>query len=122
MDDRRPVPPYCYPSETAGIDRYFDLIGSLADDMERPAHASWWQLMLLPLVYPMLFKYHNRAVREALDEIIDNNEFKLILIANSGYFHTIPDTLSVLTHAYAQSYYYRGGGWYIKKKYLRMIF
>jgi len=101
----------CHPSEIAGSNRYFDLI-------DLP---SWWQLMLLPLVYPMLFKYRNRAVREVLDEITDINELKLILIANSGYFHTIPDTLSVLSHAYAQSYY-RGGGCYIKGKYLRMIF
>lgn len=103
-----------YPSETTGIDRYFDLIDALTHDMERIGHARWWQLMLFPVVYPTLFKYRKRAVREVLDEMIDSEELKLVLNANIGYFHTIPDSFSILYHAYAQSYYYRGGGWYIK--------
>lgn len=103
-----------YPAEANGIKEYFTLIDALADDFSRLEDAAWWELMLFPLVFRNLVKYRKLAVREVLDGMIANEELKLILNANIGYFHTVPDTFSILYHAIAQSSYYRGGGWYIK--------
>ena len=103
-----------YPAEAEGIGRYFDLIDALAADFERVNGAAWWQLMLFPIVFRRLFRYRRRAVREVLDGLIKNEELKLVLNTNIGYYHTTPDTFSMLYHACAQSSYYRGGGWYIK--------
>ncbi len=103
-----------YPAEASGIEEYFTLIDALADDMKRLEDAAWWELMLFPVVFRNLFRYRKRAVREVLDGMIANEELKLILNANIGYYHTVPDTFSILYHAVAQSSYYRGGGWYIR--------
>jgi len=103
-----------YPADANGIDRYFDLIDTLATDVDHIGNAKWWELVLFPFVFHRLMKFRPRAVREVLDELIEIEELKLVLNANIGYFHTTPDTFSILFHAIAQSNYYRGGGWYIK--------
>ncbi|HXY54318.1 MAG TPA: NAD(P)/FAD-dependent oxidoreductase [Nitrospirota bacterium] len=103
-----------YPADAKGIDRYFDLIDTLAKDVERIEHATWWELMLFPFVFRSLIRYRRRSVREVLDGIIENEELKLVLNANIGYYHTVPDTFSMIYHALAQSSYYNEGGWYIK--------
>jgi len=103
-----------YPADAKGIDRYFDLIDTLEAEVEHIQHAKWWELALFPFVFRHLMRFRQRAVREVLDELVENEELKLILNSNIGYFHTTPDTFSILFHAIAQSNYYRGGGWYIK--------
>ena len=103
-----------YPEDASGLDRYFNLIDSLASDIERVQHARWWELMLFPLLFSNLLKYQKLSVLDVLDELLENEELKLILNANIGYYHTAPDTFSILYHSFAQSHYYRYGGWYIK--------
>ncbi len=51
---------------------------------------------------------------EFLDSIIKNNDLKLILLGNLGYFHDDPYTLSLAYYSIAQGSYYSGGASYIK--------
>jgi all-trans-retinol 13,14-reductase len=50
-----------------------------------------------------------------LDSIIQNDDLKLILLGNLGYFHDDPYTLSLMYYSVAQGSYFSGGGNYIKE-------
>ena len=54
------------------------------------------------------------SVGEFLDSIINNDDLKLILLGNLGYFHDDPYTLSLAYYSIAQGSYYSGGASYIK--------
>jgi all-trans-retinol 13,14-reductase len=50
-----------------------------------------------------------------LDSIIRNEDLKLILLGNLGYFHDDPYTLSLIYYSVAQGSYFSGGGNYIRE-------
>lgn len=56
----------------------------------------------------------DKSVGEFLDSIIKNDDLKLILLGNLGYFHDDPYSLSMAYYSRAQGSYYRGGASYIK--------
>jgi len=56
-----------------------------------------------------------RTVGEFLDSIIENNDLKLVLLGNLGYFHDDPYSLSLSYYSVAQGSYYTGGGSFIKR-------
>ena len=56
----------------------------------------------------------DRSVGEWLDEIIENEDLKLILLGNLGYFHDDPYTLSYYYYLTAQGSYYGGRANYIQ--------
>jgi len=51
---------------------------------------------------------------EFMDSIIKNEDLKLVLLGNLGYFHDDPYTISLSYYSAAQGRYFRGGGNYIK--------
>lgn len=59
-------------------------------------------------------KRTEKTIGEFLDAIIENDELKLILLGNLGYFHDDPYTLSLGYYLSAQSRYFIGGGNFIK--------
>lgn len=54
------------------------------------------------------------SVGEFLDSIISNEDLKLVLLGNLGYFHDDPYSLSLTYYCAAQSRYFNGGASYIK--------
>ncbi|MEN8226621.1 MAG: NAD(P)/FAD-dependent oxidoreductase [Bacteroidota bacterium] len=55
-----------------------------------------------------------KSVGQFLDEIISNEDLKLVLLGNLGYFHDDPYTLSWLYYLTAQGSYYGGRANFIK--------
>jgi all-trans-retinol 13,14-reductase len=53
-------------------------------------------------------------VADFLDSIISNDDLKLILLGNLGYFHDDPGSLSLSYYTMAQKSYYTGGASFIK--------
>jgi len=100
--------------EKQGVDDYFDIIESIAKEYVAYVSATRWQKLFTPFIFRTLFKYRKAALKETLDRLTDNEELKLILIANTQYYHEDISKLSLLYHAVAQYSYYSGGGWYIK--------
>jgi all-trans-retinol 13,14-reductase len=84
-----------FPAETTGIKAYF---GQLMNPGKRSADLA----------------HEDRSVGEYLDSIIRNDDLKLILLGNLGYFHDDPYSLSMAYYTAAQSSYYSGGASYIK--------
>ncbi|MDX9928908.1 MAG: NAD(P)/FAD-dependent oxidoreductase [Bacteroidales bacterium] len=81
-----------FPSETAGIDNYFDQIlnpkrkGAGGEPLPEMSVGDW------------------------LDSIINDEDLKLVLLGNLGYFHDDPYSLSMTYYNIAQGSYYGGGG------------
>ena len=54
------------------------------------------------------------SLGEFLDSIISNDDLKLILLGNLGYFHDDPYSISLNYYSIAQGSYFQGGGNFIK--------
>jgi all-trans-retinol 13,14-reductase len=55
-----------------------------------------------------------KSLGEFLDSIISNEELKLILLGNLGYFHDDPYSISLTYYSVAQGSYFKGGASFIK--------
>ena len=85
-----------FPEDAAGIDAYFNQIlnpkrKTAAEEMP-----------------------NDQSVGEFLDSIINNEDLKLVLLGNLGYFHDDPYSISLAYYSMAQGSYYNGGASYIK--------
>ncbi len=103
-----------YPSEKKSIKEYFDLIDNISKDYKKLANASWWQYIFFPLIFKYIIKYRVSSVKKVMDNLFKNEELKLILNSNIGYYNDKISDLSFLYHSIAQNSYFKGGGWYIK--------
>lgn len=106
-----------FPDEEKGIKKFFSEIIGFRDELKRMPRGGLkmlLQLPLFPLLYPRIALSMNKTVSQFLDKIIKNDDLKLALAANFGYYHDNPETMSFSYFAIAQASYYVGGGHYIK--------
>ena len=85
-----------FPEEEGGINSYFDQVLNA----KQKAKESIGQ--------------KESSLGEFLDSIIKNEDLKLILLGNLGYFHDDPYSISLNYYSVAQGSYYSGGGNFIK--------
>jgi all-trans-retinol 13,14-reductase len=83
-----------FPHETGGISAYFNQI--------------------LKPKKKIFEDEQDQSVGEFLDSIIDNEDLKLILLGNLGYFHDDPYSLSLAYYSISQGSYFTGGASFIK--------
>ena len=105
-----------FPEEKKGIRAYFKEIRGIRKEVPKLPRSKFWQLMLLP-IYPLLYPFVTRNAKKSigafLDKKLENENLKLLLTANLGYFHDDPYSMAMIYFATAQDAYY-AGGWYIK--------
>jgi all-trans-retinol 13,14-reductase len=81
---------------------------------EKAGITSWFNAMLAPRKKNQSDNQPDISVGEYLDSIINNDDLKLILMGNLGYFHDDPYSLSLNYYFTAQSSYFNNGGCFIK--------
>ncbi len=84
-----------FPDDTAGIKEYFNMLVNPPKAGEKN-------------------EMSGKSIGEFLDLIIRNEDLKLILLGNLGYFSDDPYSLSLAYYSAAQGSYYTGGSCYIK--------
>ncbi len=85
-----------FPAETKGIEAFYDQI-------------------LYPKKKPVENdKSKDKSLGEFLDSIIRNEDLKLVLLGNLGYFHDDPYSISLTYYSVAQGSYYNSGASFIK--------
>jgi all-trans-retinol 13,14-reductase len=84
-----------FPGETGGIKAYFNQI-------------------LKPKKKVFENGQQDKSLGEFLDSIIHNEDLKLILLGNLGYFHDDPYSLSLSYYSISQGSYFTGGASFIK--------
>ncbi|MBU1118603.1 NAD(P)/FAD-dependent oxidoreductase [Patescibacteria group bacterium] len=106
-----------FPKEKSGIKKFFSTILNYRKELKRMPTTGiklYLQLPLFPLLYPGIVLTMKKTVEQFLDEITKNDDLKLILAANIGYYHDNPTTMAYSYFAIAQASYYSGGGHYVK--------
>jgi all-trans-retinol 13,14-reductase len=104
------------PEEKKGIENFFKEIMGFYDELQRMPRGGLkflLQLPIFPFLYPHFIFSRNKTVGEFMDKIIKNNDLKLALTANIGYYHDSVETMAYSYFAIAQGGYY-SGGYYIK--------
>ncbi len=103
-----------FPEESRAIDKYFKILEDITKCYDKLDSLKWYEMLLFPiLLYPIL-KYKSKSVTDVFDTLTSNEELRLILNANVGYYNDSPDTLCFLLHAIAQNSYFKGGGYFIR--------
>jgi phytoene dehydrogenase-like protein len=105
-----------FPNEETAIRKYFDVIDNFPQEMVKFPTKKWKKLLtypFAPMLYPKLVKYQKKSVGDFLDEITKNEDLKLVLLANLGYYHDDPYSMSMTYYCSAQRNYYNGA-YYIK--------
>lgn len=107
-----------YPSEKKGIRSYFHTIRSVREDIFRLAELPTWKIALMlplfPVLFPGLIKSTGMTLGRFLDRHFRNEDLKLILSANLGYYHDDPYTMAMDYYGTAQGGYFEGGGHFIR--------
>ncbi|MFO7722668.1 MAG: NAD(P)/FAD-dependent oxidoreductase [Bacteroidales bacterium] len=85
-----------FPQEEAGIRAYFDQLLNARKKLKESEGQP------------------ERTVGEFLDSMIGDDNLKLVLLGNLGYFHDDPYSLSLSYYSIAQGSYFQGGGNFIK--------
>jgi all-trans-retinol 13,14-reductase len=86
-----------FPDETSGINAYFNHL--LTPRKKNPTNET----------------IKDMSVGEYLDSIIKNEDLKLVLLGNLGYFHDDPYSLSLAYYSVAQGSYFNCGGSFIRE-------
>lgn len=106
-----------FPNEERGIRRFFKVVMGIYNEVNRLPREKWKFIALLP-VFPIFFKNvmlrENATLGPFLDSIIEDEDLKLVLLGNLGYYHDNPYTMSLLVYGVAQGSYFSGGGHFIK--------
>ena len=106
-----------FPNEEKGIRKFFKVILNILRELRRLPREKWKLFALLPvfpIIYPNVMFRENGTIGDFLDSIINDEDLKLVLLANLGYYHDDPYSLSLLYYAAAQASYFSGGGHFIK--------
>jgi all-trans-retinol 13,14-reductase len=85
-----------FPGEIDGIDAFFNQI---LKPKRKPAENE---------------DSREKSLGEFLDSIISNEDLKLVLLGNLGYFHDDPYSISLTYYSVAEGSYYHGGASFIK--------
>jgi len=85
-----------FPAETTGIDAFYTRI---LNPKRKPAENE----VIMDI-----------SLGEFLDSIIKNDDLKLVLLGNLGYFHDDPYSISLTYYSVAQGSYFNGGASFIK--------
>ena len=105
-----------FPAEEKGIRKFMSVVTGIRKEVGKMPRETWkilLQIPIFPLLYPNIARYSNKSMGEFVDSIVKDEDLKLSLVANFGYYHDNPYTLSMLYFSVAQGGYYLGGGHYI---------
>ncbi len=125
-----------FPQEKTGIKKFFKVIYKIQQEVNRLPLERWKMILMFPifplvypyltittsvfthlsaltsplfLLYPHLMLWRHRTVGSFIDSIIKDEDLKLTLLANLGYYHDDPYSASLIYFSVAQASYYNGG-------------
>lgn len=106
-----------FPHETDGVSRFFDTIFNMSAWMGTLPLQPLRFMLKLPFYFPFwyyhIFRFQKMSVGKFVDSIIKDENLKLILMANVGYYHDDPYELGMTYYGAAQGSYLAGGGHFI---------
>jgi len=101
-----------FPKEKTGIKKFFKVIYKIQQEVNRLPLERWKIILMLPvfpLLFPHLVFWTYTTVGSFIDSIIKDDDLKLTLLANLGYYHDDPYSASLIYFSVGQASYYNGG-------------
>ncbi len=106
-----------FPKDIKAIQYFFKTIIGLRKEILKLPVKKWKILisvLLLPFKYSKILKHLRTTLGIFIDNLTDDENLKLVLTANAGYYHKNPFEYSTLHYGGAQSSYFSGGCAYIQ--------
>jgi phytoene dehydrogenase-like protein len=106
-----------FPQEKKALNQFFKDITGIRTQTYRYRWSKLKKMLLtpvMPILLSKLIKFRKTTIGHYLDSITENDDLKLSLIANLGYYHDDPYTLSMIFFASGNASYMGGGGWFVK--------
>ncbi|MDR0303200.1 MAG: NAD(P)/FAD-dependent oxidoreductase [Chitinispirillales bacterium] len=106
-----------FPEDKKGIKKFFSTLLGIRRDLYIVTNNPKLKFLILafsPFIIPHLIGNYNQTLGKFLDKYIKSENLKLILAANTNYFHDNPYELSIIWFASAQANYIIGGGHFVK--------
>ncbi|MBI5814640.1 MAG: NAD(P)/FAD-dependent oxidoreductase [Nitrospinae bacterium] len=107
-----------FPSEREGIRKFFRVMMNMTKWMGMMPTQPLKFMLVFPFIFPFMlyhvFRFKNKNVGDFVDSLTKDEWLKLILLANSGYYHDDPYELGMIYFCVAQGSYFTGGGHFIK--------
>ncbi len=106
-----------FPHQKESLASFFQLMW----DVNKSMHASTVREPLIApsnplfaIFYPELEKYWTVSVGAYIDRLFQDNLLKVVLLANSTFYHDNPHELNILQFMASQASYFLGGVYYVK--------
>ena len=106
-----------FPDEKKAISKYFKDIVGIREQVQRYRWSKTKKMLLapiMPIMLSKLIKFRKTTIGDYLDDLTDNEDLKLAIIANVGYYHDDPYSLSMLLFSIGNASYMGHGGWFVK--------
>lgn len=106
-----------FPEEKEGIRKYYQTILGIYEEVHKIPEKKWKRIlkfMFMPITLPNIMKYARKTIGEFIDDTIDNEELKLVLLANLQFYGDDPYKVAMLYFGPAQGSFFMGGAHYIK--------
>lgn len=106
-----------FPHEAKGIRKYFDTILSIRRTLGKvsnPNRSGRFSTMLAVMLRPKVLLKANKTLGQFLDRTFSDEDLKLVLLGNLGFYHDDPYTMSMFYYGFAQGSFFSGGGHFVK--------
>ncbi len=113
-----------FPQEKKAIHKFIKIVNKIHEEVLKVPSNRWKMLSQIPLM-PFKFPHVLRHFFDTLDSFLNrsfkNDDLKLLLSGNTGYYHTNPAEYSALHYGGAQGSYLSGGAYFLKGGSERLI-
>lgn len=110
-----------FPAESAGLDRYFDIIAEIMRELDAlPEKPSWQDLLTAPFRFPKLLRWRRATLAELYDRLGLSARVRAILAGQCGDYLLPPSEVSLLLHA-TLVVSYGEGAYYPRRHYAGMV-
>jgi all-trans-retinol 13,14-reductase len=107
-----------FPHEREGIRELFETITTIRTELSRlflmHGPRRYAHMAVAPLRRPTLLRHWNTTVADYLDDLFDDERLKLLLVANTLYYHDDPRDFSLFWYALSQGSFLSGGVHFVK--------
>jgi len=118
-DPIAPINELCelFPADKKGIKKFFSTVIGIRKNINKISKFGKYKPLLFaffPLTLPYLFSNMKQTLGIFLNKHVKDERVKLILAANTAYYHDNPMELSMIYFSSAQASYLMGGGNFVK--------
>lgn len=106
-----------FPKEKKSIHKFIKIVDKIHDEVLKIPSNKWKmlsQIPLMPFKFPQVLRHFFDTLESFLNRSFKNEDLKLLLAANTGYYHTNPAEYSALHYGGAQGSYLSGGAYFLK--------